>query len=95
MKRAFSQVDVFTTTPYLGNPVAVVLDGTGLTTPAMQAFTDWTHLSEATFVLPPHPTRGGLCAAYFLPRARTPFCRPSHPGQLPRLVGSGRCATGD
>lgn len=28
--RAFAQVDVFTTTPYCGNPVAVVLDGAGL-----------------------------------------------------------------
>src|SRR5207253_7258618 len=30
VKRAFSQVDVFTTRPYAGNPVAVVLDGSGL-----------------------------------------------------------------
>ena len=29
MQRPFAQVDVFTTTPYAGNPVAVVLDGTG------------------------------------------------------------------
>jgi predicted PhzF superfamily epimerase YddE/YHI9 len=28
--RAFAQVDVFSTEPYLGNPVAVVLDGDGL-----------------------------------------------------------------
>jgi PhzF family phenazine biosynthesis protein len=54
--RPFKQVDVFTARPYLGNPVAVVLDGTGLSTAEMQRFTDWTHLSEATFVLPPqHP----------------------------------------
>ena len=26
--RAYQQVDVFTATPYLGNPLAVVLDGT-------------------------------------------------------------------
>lgn len=32
MKRIFRQVDVFTSVPYMGNPVAVVLDGTGLTT---------------------------------------------------------------
>ncbi len=32
MKRTFRQVDVFTSVPYMGNPVAVVLDGTGLTT---------------------------------------------------------------
>lgn len=55
-QRAFAQVDVFTDTPYLGNPVAVVLDGSGLSTEDMQAFTNWTNLSEVTFVLPPvHP----------------------------------------
>jgi len=55
-QRSFSQVDVFTDTPYLGNPVAVVLDGSGLSTEDMQSFTNWTNLSEATFVLPPrHP----------------------------------------
>ena len=52
-ERPFQQVDVFTATPYLGNPLAVVLDGQGLSTEQMQAFTDWTHLSECTFVLPP------------------------------------------
>lgn len=53
MPRPFSQVDVFTTTPYAGNPVAVVLDGAGLTTDEMARFARWTNLSETTFVLPP------------------------------------------
>jgi PhzF family phenazine biosynthesis protein len=53
MLRPFRQVDVFTTTAYLGNPVAVVCDGNGLTTEQMERFTRWTNLSEATFVLPP------------------------------------------
>jgi PhzF family phenazine biosynthesis protein len=52
-QRRFRQVDVFTTTPYAGNPVAVVLDSDGLTTQEMERFTRWTNLSEATFVLPP------------------------------------------
>lgn len=54
--RAFKQVDVFTAKPYYGNPLAVVLDGSGLSTEEMQHFTNWTNLSEATFLLPPtHP----------------------------------------
>ena len=53
VQRRFRQVDVFTTTPYAGNPVAVVLDAEGLTTDQMERFTRWTNLSEATFVLPP------------------------------------------
>jgi PhzF family phenazine biosynthesis protein len=51
--RRFRQVDVFTTTAYAGNPVAVVLDGDGLTAEQMARFTRWTNLSEATFVVPP------------------------------------------
>ena len=54
-QRPFQQVDVFTATPYRGNPLAVVLDGSGLSTEAMQDFTNWTNLSEATFLLPPTP----------------------------------------
>ena len=49
MQRRFKQVDVFTAEPLKGNPLAVVLDGRGLDAAAMQRFTDWTNLSEATF----------------------------------------------
>ncbi|HEX2547302.1 MAG TPA: PhzF family phenazine biosynthesis protein [Ramlibacter sp.] len=52
-QRPFKQVDVFTAVPYRGNPLAVVLDGSGLATEEMQHFTNWTNLSEATFLLPP------------------------------------------
>lgn len=55
--RRFHQVDVFTSEPYGGNPVAVVLDGAGLSTEEMVRFTRWTNLSEAAFVLP--TTRDG------------------------------------
>jgi PhzF family phenazine biosynthesis protein len=51
--RPFRQVDVFTSVPYRGNPVAVVLDGEGLDDEEMAAFARWTNLSETTFVLPP------------------------------------------
>ena len=54
--RPFRQVDVFAEAGLLGNPVAVVQDSIGLGTQRMQAFTDWTNLSEATFLAPPtHP----------------------------------------
>lgn len=51
--RSFAQVDVFSRTPYLGNPVAVVLDADGLDGEAMRRVARWTNLSETTFVLPP------------------------------------------
>ncbi len=53
MKRRFQIVDVFAETPYLGNPVAVVLDAEGLSTEQMLGITRWMNLSESTFLLPP------------------------------------------
>ena len=38
----FKTVDVFTTEPFKGNPVAVVLDATRLTTEQMQQIASWT-----------------------------------------------------
>ena len=79
--RPFKQVDVFTATPYRGNPLAVVLDGAGLSTEAMQHFTNWTNLSECTFVLPPSPEGRAAGADYrvriFCPGRELPFA--GHP----------------
>jgi PhzF family phenazine biosynthesis protein len=52
VRRPFRQVDVFSSEPFAGNPVAVVLDGAGLTAAEMQRAAHWTNLSETTFVLP-------------------------------------------
>ena len=75
--RNFRQVDVFTARPYFGNPVAVVLDGSGMTTEAMQRFTDWTNLSEATFVLPPQDAAADYRLRIFCPGRELPFA--GHP----------------
>jgi len=75
--RPFQQVDVFTQTPHRGNPVAVVLDGTGLSTEQMQRFTDWTNLSEATFVLPPEHPEADYKLRIFCPGRELPFA--GHP----------------
>jgi len=53
MSLAFRQVDVFTATPYLGNPLAVVHGADGLSAEQMQRFAGWTNLSETTFLLAP------------------------------------------
>ncbi len=63
-QRPFQQVDVFTATPYLGNPLAVVMDGTGLSDAQMQSFARWTHLPETTFLLPPSPDAAAAGAHY-------------------------------
>lgn len=79
--RAFQQVDVFTDTAFLGNPLAVVLDGESLNDAQMQAFARWTQLSETTFVLPPTPEGAAGGADYrvriFTPGAELPFA--GHP----------------
>ena len=79
--RPFQQVDVFTDTAFLGNPLAVVLDGTGLSDAQMQTFAAWTQLSETTFVLPPTPDGAARGADYrvriFTPGAELPFA--GHP----------------
>jgi PhzF family phenazine biosynthesis protein len=53
MKRRFKQVDVFGARPFTGNPVAVILDGEGLSEEEMTSIAHWTNLSETTFMLPP------------------------------------------
>ena len=76
-QRPFKQVDVFTATPYLGNPLAVVLDGSGLSTQEMQHFTNWTNLSEATFLLPPTQAGADYKVRIFCPGRELPFA--GHP----------------
>ncbi|MPZ61745.1 MAG: PhzF family phenazine biosynthesis isomerase [Propionibacteriales bacterium] len=73
----FRQVDVFTSTPYHGNPVAVVLDGEGLSTEAMQRFAHWMNLSETTFVLPPTTPEADYRVRIFTPAEELPFA--GHP----------------
>lgn len=75
--RAFKQIDVFTAVPYRGNPLAVVLDGTGLGTEEMQHFTNWTNLSEATFLLPPTQPGADYRVRIFCPGRELPFA--GHP----------------
>src|SRR3954465_10153094 len=77
MSREFRQVDVFTTTPYLGNPVAVVHDAEGLDTEEMARFARWTNLSETTFILPPTNPAADYRVRIFTPVQELPFA--GHP----------------
>jgi PhzF family phenazine biosynthesis protein len=77
IQRAFKQVDVFTTRPYYGNPLGVVLDGTGLSVAEMQHFTNWTNLSECTFLLPPAHAEADYQVRIFCPGRELPFA--GHP----------------
>ena len=77
MRRPFRQVDVFTHEPYRGNPVAVVMDGDGLTAEAMLRFANWTNLSETTFLLPPTVPDADYRVRIFTPVGELPFA--GHP----------------
>ncbi len=77
MDYAFRQVDVFGTTPFSGNPVAVILDAEGLTTAQMQDVSDWTNLSECTFVLAPSQEGADYRVRIFAGRTERPFA--GHP----------------
>ena len=75
--RAYTVVDVFTEIPYLGNPVGVVLDGSGLSTEQMQRYAAWTNLSETTFVLPASTPQADYRLRIFTPVLELPFA--GHP----------------
>ena len=73
----FKTVDVFTTAPFKGNPVAVVLDASGLSTEQMQQIASWTNLSETTFIIPATAPGADYRLRIFTPGAELPFA--GHP----------------
>lgn len=101
----FKQVDVFTSVPFKGNPLAVVFDADGLDTAQMQAIARWTNLSETTFVLAPADPRADYRVRIFTTRGELPFAghptlgtahallesghRPKTPGRLVQECGAG------
>jgi PhzF family phenazine biosynthesis protein len=77
MRRPFNQIDVFTTAPYRGNPVAVVFEADDLTGEQMQRFANWTNLSETTFLLAPTAAGADYRVRIFTPSLELPFA--GHP----------------
>lgn len=73
----FHTLDVFTATPYSGNPLAVVLGADGLTTAQMQAMAREFNLSETIFVMSPRDAAHTAAVRIFFPTAEIPFA--GHP----------------
>src|SRR5438034_8592221 len=76
----FAQVDVFTQTPLVGNPLAIFTDGRGLNDGEMQALAREMNLSETTFILPRDPAteaREGKKVRIFTVEQELPFA--GHP----------------
>ncbi|MCW5890470.1 MAG: PhzF family phenazine biosynthesis protein [bacterium] len=76
-ERRYVVVDVFTSTPLRGNPVAVLLDAEDIDAAAMQRLAAWTNLSETVCVLPPTTPEASYRVRIFTPREELPFA--GHP----------------
>ena len=74
---AFKQVDVFTSAPFNGNPLAVIMDARGLSDAQLAAIARWTNLSETTFVLPPEHSQADYRVRIFTVDGELPFA--GHP----------------
>ena len=76
-QRPFKQVDVFSSVPLGGNPLAVVLEGEGLDAETMQRFTNWTNLSDGTFLTTRSLADADYAVRIFCPGRELPFA--GHP----------------
>ena len=74
---AFQQVDVFTSEPLRGNPLAVVIGADALSDAQMASFANWTNLSETTFLLRPTQAGADYRVRIFTPSQELPFA--GHP----------------
>jgi trans-2,3-dihydro-3-hydroxyanthranilate isomerase len=73
----FHVYDVFTATPFTGNPLAIVEDADGLTTAQMQTIARQFNLSETIFVQTPDDPAHTAKVRIFFPTAEIPFA--GHP----------------
>ncbi|MBC9179872.1 PhzF family phenazine biosynthesis protein [Pseudoroseomonas ludipueritiae] len=92
---AFQQVDVFSSRPLKGNPVAVVNGADGLSDAQMAAFANWTNLSETTFLLRPASAEADYRLRIFTPQSELPFA--GHPtlGSCHAWLASGGSPRGE
>ncbi|HEX5508180.1 MAG TPA: PhzF family phenazine biosynthesis protein [Pseudolabrys sp.] len=90
MRLDFRTVDVFTDRRFGGNPLAVVLDASGLTAAQMQSIAAEFNLSETTFVLPAKEPGHTAAVRIFTPRAELPFAGHPNIGTAFVLATSGR-----
>ena len=104
-KRKFSQLDVFASAPFSGNPLAVVIDANGLSTEEMHRFAKWADLSESSFLLTPTNPEADYRVRIFTVPKELPFAghptlgscqawlnaggRPKTPGRIIQECGAG------
>lgn len=94
LRRSYAIYDVFTNQPLAGNPLAVVFDGEGLDTEAMQKIAAEFNLAETVFLLPPLVPRNRAKLRIFTPRHELPFAGHPTVGAIVALFESGGPAIG-
>lgn len=77
MKYAFQIVDVFSSTPFGGNQLAILPDATGISTEGMQKIAREFNFGETTFVLPKNDSANTFRVRIFTPRVELDFA--GHP----------------
>ncbi len=77
MKYSFHLVDVFSSTPFGGNQLAILPDATGISTEGMQKIAREFNFPESTFVLPKNDPANSYRVRIFTPRAELNFA--GHP----------------
>lgn len=75
--KRFSQIDVFSGEPFMGNPVAVVHGADDFSDEDMAALACWTNLSETCFLLEPNDPRADYRVRFFSSLREMPFA--GHP----------------
>ncbi|WP_064683316.1 PhzF family phenazine biosynthesis protein [Rhizobium bangladeshense] len=74
---SYVTVDVFTSSRFEGNPLAVISDARGVSDAAMQQIATEFNYSEVTFVLPPESPENSARVRIFTPTMEVPFA--GHP----------------
>jgi trans-2,3-dihydro-3-hydroxyanthranilate isomerase len=77
MKYPFHLVDVFSSTPFGGNQLAILPDASGISTEGMQKIAREFNFPESTFVLPKNDPANSYRVRIFTPRAELNFA--GHP----------------
>jgi trans-2,3-dihydro-3-hydroxyanthranilate isomerase len=89
-KIEYLSVDVFTGTPFCGNPLAVIPDARQLTDIQMQKLASEFNYSETSFVLPPDDPSNTARVRIFTPTDEIPFAGHPNVGTGFVLAGLGK-----
>jgi trans-2,3-dihydro-3-hydroxyanthranilate isomerase len=95
MKYTFHIVDVFSSTPFGGNQLAVLPDAASISTEGMQKIAREFNFGETTFVLPKNHSANNFRVRIFTPRVELDFAGHPSVGTACALVMAQRVRPGD